>query len=214
MRSMFTPSLPSGTFALSGTVPGDLGRRRVNPQVFGRQFVVGAVIETDLEYAGDAVQVQFGRCRGIHTAFLEGLVAGARATCRQMAQARILAAFDAGLAQNCRRLGGARGSADKWRRADDMLCADEHDVSPPVDAQPGHAFRLADPGRDRAFVANGVGSACRAAYPGQCVLAGRALLASRVSGLQRTQTLAMFAVGLAGLLYAWLSGGNRSWTRP
>ena len=40
------------------------------------------------------------------------------------------------------------------------------------------------------------------------------LLASRVSGLQRTQTLAMFAVGLAGLLYIAERRNPQRWTRP
>ena len=39
------------------------------------------------------------------------------------------------------------------------------------------------------------------------------LLAGRVSGLQRTQTLLMFAVGASGLLYAWLGGGQPQWQK-
>lgn len=39
------------------------------------------------------------------------------------------------------------------------------------------------------------------------------LLAGRVSGLQRTQTLLMFAIGAAGLLYAWLGGGQPQWQK-
>ena len=57
-------------------------------------------------------------------------------------------------------------------------------------------------------VANGVGLGVPRGVPGAAFWLAGVLLASRVSGLQRTQTLAMFAVGLAGLLYAWLSGGS------
>ncbi|MCB1819374.1 MAG: hypothetical protein KDI77_15750, partial [Gammaproteobacteria bacterium] len=57
-------------------------------------------------------------------------------------------------------------------------------------------------------VANGIGLGVPRGVPGAVFWLAGVLLASRVSGLQRTQTLAMFAVGLAGLLYAWLNGGD------
>lgn len=56
-------------------------------------------------------------------------------------------------------------------------------------------------------VASGLGLGVARALPGAAFWLAGVLLVRRVSGLQRTQTLAMFVVGLAGLLYAWLSGG-------
>lgn len=56
-------------------------------------------------------------------------------------------------------------------------------------------------------VANGVGLGMHRAVPGAAFWLGGVLLVPRVVGLQRVQTLAMFAVGAAGLLYAWLAGG-------
>lgn len=56
-------------------------------------------------------------------------------------------------------------------------------------------------------VASGIGLGVPRVLPGGAFWAAGLLLARRVSGLQRTQTLAMFAVGAAGLVYAWLSGG-------
>jgi len=56
-------------------------------------------------------------------------------------------------------------------------------------------------------VANGIGLGVPRTLPGITFWAAGLLLARRVSGLQRSQTLAMFAVGIAGLMYAWLSGG-------
>ena len=42
-----------------------------SPQVFGGQLVAGTIVKTDLQHTRHAVQVQFGRSGGHHTAFLE-----------------------------------------------------------------------------------------------------------------------------------------------
>lgn len=56
-------------------------------------------------------------------------------------------------------------------------------------------------------VASGMGLGIARAVPGSAFWLAGLLLARSVSGLQRTQTLGMLVVGLAGLSYAWLSGG-------
>lgn len=52
-------------------------------------------------------------------------------------------------------------------------------------------------------VAHGVSGLVPAALPGSAFWLAGLLLVGRVRGLQRTQTLLMFVVGTAGLLYAW-----------
>jgi hypothetical protein len=64
-----------------------------------------------------------------------------------------------------------------------------------------------------ASVAYGIGLGLPNALAGGVFWLAGLLLARRVSGLQRTQTLLMFAVGAAGLLYAWLSGGQPQWEK-
>jgi hypothetical protein len=56
-------------------------------------------------------------------------------------------------------------------------------------------------------IATGLGLGVSGWVPGTAFWLAGMLLAPLVNGLQRTQTLAMFAVGVAGLLYAWASGG-------
>jgi len=57
-------------------------------------------------------------------------------------------------------------------------------------------------------VASGIGLGVPQALPGAAFWLAGLLLAHRVSGLQRTQTLVMLTAGVGGLLYAWLSGGE------
>ena len=56
-------------------------------------------------------------------------------------------------------------------------------------------------------VVQGIGSGLPAELPGTAFWLAGMLLAGRVRGIQRTQTLAMLVVGVAGLVYAWLAGG-------
>jgi hypothetical protein len=57
-------------------------------------------------------------------------------------------------------------------------------------------------------VASGIDAGVPPALPGTAFWLAGVLLAREVGGLQRTQTLLMLAAGLAGLLYAGLSGGG------
>jgi len=57
-------------------------------------------------------------------------------------------------------------------------------------------------------VAHGLGLGLPRALPGAVFWCAGLLLVPRVSGLQRTQTLLMLLVGLAGLAYAALTGGG------
>ncbi len=59
----------------------------------------------------------------------------------------------------------------------------------------------------------GLGSALPAAAAGTCFWLAGMLLAPRVVGLQRIQTLLMLGVGGAGLWYAWVTGGQAQWTK-
>ena len=56
-------------------------------------------------------------------------------------------------------------------------------------------------------ILHGVGSGVPRAWPGAAFWLAGVLLASRVRGLQRMQTLAMLAVGGGGLVYAWSVDG-------
>ena len=62
-------------------------------------------------------------------------------------------------------------------------------------------------------VAHGLGSGVPSAVPGMLFWVAGLLLATRVTGLQRTQTLWMLLVGIVGLGYAGLSGGSPRWDR-
>ena len=64
-----------------------------------------------------------------------------------------------------------------------------------------------------ASMAHGVGLGLPRGLAGGMFWLAGLLLAGRVSGLQRTQTLLMFATGAAGLSYAWLSGGQPQWQK-
>jgi hypothetical protein len=64
-----------------------------------------------------------------------------------------------------------------------------------------------------ASMAHGVGLGLPRGLAGVMFWLAGLLLAGRVSGLQRTQTLLMFAIGAAGLSYAWLSGGQPQWQK-
>jgi hypothetical protein len=55
-------------------------------------------------------------------------------------------------------------------------------------------------------IAHGLGAPVPRLVPGAAFWAAGLLLAQRVLGLQRVQTLAMFLVGLGGLVLAWFSG--------
>ena len=59
--------------------------------------------------------------------------------------------------------------------------------------------------------ANGFGVGLPAAAAGATFWLAAILLAPRVVGLQRIQTLVMLAIGGAGLMYAWFSGGQPQW---
>ena len=61
--------------------------------------------------------------------------------------------------------------------------------------------------------ATGLGSALPAAAAGTGFWLAGMLLAPRVVGLQRIQTLLMLGVGGAGLLYAWLTDGQPQWLK-
>jgi hypothetical protein len=61
--------------------------------------------------------------------------------------------------------------------------------------------------------ANGVGLGLSAAAAGITFWLAGLLLAPRVVGLQRIQTLLMLAIGCAGLLYAWTNGGEPQWSK-
>lgn len=61
-------------------------------------------------------------------------------------------------------------------------------------------------------IANGIGVDLPRALPGLAFWFAGLLLAARVGGMQRVQTLAMFAVGFAGLVFA-APGGDAQWER-
>mgnify|MGYP001827837464 CR=1 FL=1 len=61
--------------------------------------------------------------------------------------------------------------------------------------------------------ANGLGLGLPAAAAGITFWLAGVLLAPRVVGLQRIQTLVMLAIGCAGLLYAGIHGGEPQWSK-
>ena len=61
--------------------------------------------------------------------------------------------------------------------------------------------------------ANGLGLGLPAAAAGITFWLAGLLLAPRVVGLQRIQTLVMLAIGCAGLLHAWMNGGEPQWSK-
>lgn len=97
-----------------------------------------------------------------------------------------------------------------------MLCAVWRYAVPMYPIAPSRAASAAGwllLGAIMASLAHGLGFGLPAAVAGAAFWLAGLLLAGRVSGLQRTQTLLMFVIGIAGLLYAASSGGRAQWER-
>ena len=62
-------------------------------------------------------------------------------------------------------------------------------------------------------IAHAIGAGVPLIFPGVAFWLAGLLLASRLKGLQRTQTLIMLAVGAAGLAYAAIADGQAQWDR-
>ncbi len=86
-------------------------------------------------------------------------------------------------------------------------------ASPTPHATTAHAAGWLLLGAIALSLMHGLGLGVTRAFPGALFWLAGLLLAARVSGLQRTQTLLMLLVGTAGLVFALIGGGSAQWDK-